>query len=246
MRPISAATITTSAEGLDVGDVRILGWPEGASSGCTPRTRSAASKAGVAWYGRLVGDKDALHPRHPIDVAAALKAPVLGLYGGQDQGIPVATVEEMRKALATGGAASKRSQIQVYPDAGHAFFADYRPSYRAADAADGWNRMPAWFKANGVAPLTGRPHVERGQPQMSERAAAAARLSSTASAASNRPPAVSADGITQQRRPAALAARRPRSESSITRQRSPASAEPLDRAQVRDPAPASRARSRPA
>ena len=79
-----------------------------------------------------------------------LKAPVLGLYGGQDQGIPLASVEEMRKALAAGGAAGKRSQIQVYPDAGHAFFADYRPSYRPADAADGWNRLTAWFKANGV------------------------------------------------------------------------------------------------
>jgi carboxymethylenebutenolidase len=79
-----------------------------------------------------------------------LKAPVLGLYGGQDQGIPLATVEEMRKALAASGGASKRSQIQVYPESGHAFFADYRPSYRPADAADGWSRMLAWFKANGV------------------------------------------------------------------------------------------------
>jgi len=107
-------------------------------------------KAGGAWYGRLVGDKDAAHPRHPIDVAAALKAPVLGLYGAQDQGIPVATVEDMRKALATGGAASRRSQIQVYPDAGHAFFADYRPSYRADAAADGWKRLVAWFESHGV------------------------------------------------------------------------------------------------
>jgi carboxymethylenebutenolidase len=75
---------------------------------------------------------------------------VLGLYGGQDQGIPVASVEEMRKALAAGGAASKRSQIQIYPDAGHAFFADYRPSYKPLDAADGWSRMSAWLKTNGV------------------------------------------------------------------------------------------------
>jgi len=110
----------------------------------------AAVNAGVAWYGRLVGDKDALRPRQPIDVAAAVKAPVLGLYGGQDQGIPVATVEEMRKALAAGGAAAKRSEIHVYPDAGHAFFADYRPSYRADAAADGWTRLQAWFKTNGV------------------------------------------------------------------------------------------------
>jgi len=113
---------------------------------------SVGLKAGVAWYGRLVGDKDALRPRQPIDVAGALKAPVLGLYGGQDQGIPVASVEEMRKALAAGSAAAKRSEIHVYPDSGHAFFADYRPSYRPADAADGWSRLGAWLKANGVTP----------------------------------------------------------------------------------------------
>jgi carboxymethylenebutenolidase len=111
---------------------------------------SATPKAGVAWYGRLVGDKDALHPAHPLDVAPKIKVPVLGLYGGKDQGIPIDTVEQMRKALAGGDAAAKRSQIQVYPDAGHAFFADYRPSYREADAADGWSRLLAWFKQNGV------------------------------------------------------------------------------------------------
>jgi carboxymethylenebutenolidase len=98
----------------------------------------AALKAGVAWYGRLVGDKDALHPRHPVDVAAALKAPVMGLYGEQDQ------------ALAAGSAPAKRSQIHVYPDAGHAFFADYRPSYSPAAAAGGWAALCAWFGANRV------------------------------------------------------------------------------------------------
>ena len=111
---------------------------------------SAALKAGVAWYGRLTGDRDALRPKFPLDVAATLKAPVLGLYGGQDQGIPLATVEEMRKALAAGDGAARKSEIHVYPESGHAFFADYRPSYRAADAADGWNRLLAWMKANGV------------------------------------------------------------------------------------------------
>ena len=107
--------------------------------------------AGVAWYGRLVGDKGAMNPRQPIDVAAELKAPVLGLYGGRDDGIPQDTVAQMRTALAAGSAAAKRSEIKVYPEAGHAFLADYRPSYRADDAADGWSRMLAWFKTNGVA-----------------------------------------------------------------------------------------------
>jgi carboxymethylenebutenolidase len=107
-------------------------------------------RAGVAWYGRLVGDKDVLRPRHPIDIAGALHAPVLGLYGGQDQGIPLASVDQMRAALANGPAAAKKSRIHVYPEAGHAFFADYRPSYRPEAAGDGWSRALAWFKENGV------------------------------------------------------------------------------------------------
>jgi carboxymethylenebutenolidase len=113
--------------------------------------KATMMKAGVAWYGRLVGDKGPMNPRHPVDVAAELKAPALGLYGGRDDGIPQDTVAQMRTALAAGSPAARRSEIKVYPEAGHAFFADYRPSYRAADAADGWTRMLAWFKANGVA-----------------------------------------------------------------------------------------------
>jgi carboxymethylenebutenolidase len=136
--------------GGDASRVGITGFCWGGRIVWLYAAHSKALKAGVAWYGRLVGDKDANRPSFPIDVAASLKAPVLGLYGGQDQGIPLASVEEMRKALAVGGAAAKRSQIQVYPDSGHAFFADYRPSYRPADAADGWKRMLAWMKTNGV------------------------------------------------------------------------------------------------
>jgi carboxymethylenebutenolidase len=105
-------------------------------------------KAGVAWYGRLVGQKDELHAKNPIDVVRELKAPVLGLYGGKDQGIPLDTVEQMKKALKEAG---KPSEIVVYPDAGHAFNADYRPSYNKAAAEDGWKRMLAWFKKHGVA-----------------------------------------------------------------------------------------------
>ena len=105
-------------------------------------------KAGVAWYGRLVGEADANHPKHPVDVAGSLNAPILGLYGGADQGIPVATVDKMRAALK---AANKPGEIVVYPDTPHAFHADYRPSYRKEAAEDGWKRLLAWFKANGVA-----------------------------------------------------------------------------------------------
>ncbi|MGJ7520252.1 dienelactone hydrolase family protein [Variovorax sp. LT1P1] len=108
-------------------------------------------KAGVAWYGRLVGQASENTPRHPVDVATQLKAPVLGLYGGKDQGIPLDTVDKMKSALASGSDAAKASQFVVYPEAGHAFHADYRPSYLKEAADDGWRRALAWFKTHGVA-----------------------------------------------------------------------------------------------
>ena len=106
-----------------------------------------ALKAGVAWYGRLVGPTSELTPRNPIDLVAEMKAPVLGLYGGQDQGIPVDTVEQMKAALQ---AAGKTAEFVVYPDAPHAFNADYRPSYREDAAKDGWRRCLDWFRGHGV------------------------------------------------------------------------------------------------
>jgi carboxymethylenebutenolidase len=110
----------------------------------------AKVKAGVAWYGRLVGQQTELTPKHPVDVVGQLNGPVLGLYGGKDEGIPLDTVEKMKAALAAGSAAAKKSEFVVYPDAPHAFHADYRPSYRKEAAEDGWKRCLAWFKANGV------------------------------------------------------------------------------------------------
>ena len=104
-------------------------------------------KAGVAWYGGLVREKTPLQPKHPIDVVESLHAPVLGLYGGNDNGIPLATVDQMKKAIAE---AKKPSEFVVYPDTPHAFYADCRPSYRQSAAEDGWKRLLAWFKANGV------------------------------------------------------------------------------------------------
>ena len=103
-------------------------------------------KAGVAWYGQLVGDVNEVTPRHPINVAANLKAPVLGLYGGLDTGIPRETIEKMEKALKEGSKAARLSQIHVYDNAPHAFHADYRPSFRKEEAEDGWKRMQAWFR----------------------------------------------------------------------------------------------------
>lgn len=107
-------------------------------------------KAAAAWYGRLVGQSTALTPVHPVDVAGKLQAPVLGLYGGADTGIPLDSVEAMKTALAAGPAAAKASKFLVYPDTPHAFHADYRPSYRKEAAQDGWGRLTQWFLANGV------------------------------------------------------------------------------------------------
>ncbi len=108
-------------------------------------------KAGVAWYGRLVGNASPLTPRHPVDVAGELKAPILGLYGAADTGIPLDTVERMKTALAAGSPAARASEFQVYPEAPHAFHADYRPSYRKPAAEDGWQRCLGWMRKHGVA-----------------------------------------------------------------------------------------------
>ena len=109
-------------------------------------------KAGAAWYGRLVPTANAprnpLQPQHPIDVAARLRAPVLGLYGGADGGIPNETVEQMRAALR---AANSSSDIMLYPNMPHGFHADYRESYRPEQAADAWRRMLEWFRRHGAA-----------------------------------------------------------------------------------------------
>nr|WP_286282390.1 dienelactone hydrolase family protein [Polynucleobacter sp. HIN8] len=110
-------------------------------------------KAGVAWYGRLVGDKTANNPRQPVEIAADLKAPVLGLYGSADTGIPLDTVEQMKAALAKASSnpAAKATKFEIYPDAPHAFHADYRNTYREGPAKDGWAKCLAWFKQYGVS-----------------------------------------------------------------------------------------------
>jgi carboxymethylenebutenolidase len=104
-------------------------------------------KAAVAWYGPVTGPTSAIQPRTPMEVADGLKCPLLGMYGGQDPSITVADVQATAEhAKAAGGVVD----IVVYPDAGHGFHADYRPSYNAVDAADGWRRMLAWFRQYGV------------------------------------------------------------------------------------------------
>jgi len=108
-------------------------------------------KAAVAWYGPMGGAPTELTPKNPPDIVGSLRAPVLGLYGGADSGIPIDRIDKMKAALATGNAAAKASQIVVYPDTPHAFHADYRASFRKEPAEDGWKRALEWFKANGVS-----------------------------------------------------------------------------------------------
>jgi carboxymethylenebutenolidase len=147
MSDLDAAVAFAKANGtVDTAKLGITGFCWGGRITWLYAAHNPAVKAGVAWYGRVVGDKTELQPTNPVDVAARIKAPVLGLYGAADSGIPVATLDQLKAAL---GSASK-SQFIVYPDAPHAFHADYRPSYREAAAKDGWAKAVEWFRANGV------------------------------------------------------------------------------------------------
>ncbi|MGE4337597.1 MAG: dienelactone hydrolase family protein [Pigmentiphaga sp.] len=142
---LDAAARWATAQGGDPARLVITGFCWGGRITWLYTAHNPTLKAAVAWYGRLQGPADPLRPHQPIDVANVLHAPVLGLYGGEDTGIPVASVEAMREALAAGNDMAQASSIHLYPEAPHAFYADYRPSYRPGPAQDGWQRMLAWF-----------------------------------------------------------------------------------------------------
>ena len=148
MADLDAVLAWAKANGGNTDKVGITGFCWGGRITWMYSAHNPAVKAGVAWYGRLVGEVTANQPKHPVDIAPALKTPVLGLYGAKDGGIPLESIEKMKEALAKG---SSKSIFHIYPNSGHAFHADYRPSYNEADAKDGWSRAIAWFKANGVA-----------------------------------------------------------------------------------------------
>ena len=153
MADLDGAVRWAGANGGDLKKVGITGFCWGGRITWLYAQRSKNVQAGVAWYGRLVGQPSALTPQHPLDLASSMQAPVLGLYGGQDGGIPLTTVNQMKDALAaaSGNKAAAQSQFVVYPDAPHAFHADYRPTYRKAAAEDGFSRALAWFRTYGVA-----------------------------------------------------------------------------------------------
>jgi carboxymethylenebutenolidase len=145
MSDLDATVAWAASKGADTDRLAITGFCWGGRITWLYCAHSPQVKAGVAWYGRLVGEVNEVTPRHPINIAADLKAPVLGLYGGLDTGIPLETVEKMEMALKEGSKAARLSQIHVYDNAPHAFHADYRPSFRKEEAEDGWKRMLAWF-----------------------------------------------------------------------------------------------------
>ncbi len=144
---LDGALAFAGEEGGDASRVAIVGFCWGGRIVWLYAAHSPVLKAGAAWYGRLAGDPRDETPRHPLEVAAELRAPVLGLYGGADSGIPQQDVDTMRARLAAAGG---KSEIIVFPGAPHGFHADYRPSYRELAAAEGWRRMLAWFREHGV------------------------------------------------------------------------------------------------
>jgi carboxymethylenebutenolidase len=149
MSDLDATAAYAKASGsADTARLGITGFCWGGRITWLYAEHNPAVKAGVAWYGKLVGDPGPLTPKHPIDRVGDLVAPVLGLYGAADTGIPVDTIEKMRSACQ---AAGKICEFVIYPDTPHAFNADYRPSYREGPAKDGWARMLAWFRSHGVA-----------------------------------------------------------------------------------------------
>ena len=151
MGDLDASVAWAKANGGDTARLGITGFCWGGRIAWLYDAHNPAVQAGVAWYGRLVGAPSALSPKNPVDLVGDLHGPVLGLYGAEDTGISQGTVERMKKALAAGSGAAQKSQFVVYPNAPHAFHADYRPSYRKEAAEDGWKRCVAWFKAHGVA-----------------------------------------------------------------------------------------------
>lgn len=144
----SAAAFAKSSGKGDTGRLGVTGFCAGGRYTWLYAAHNPNLKAGVAWYGPLVGQPSETRPTNPIDVVPSLKCPVLGLYGAADTGIPSDTVEQMRAALQKAG---KPGEIVLYPDTPHGFNADYRPSYRETQAKDAWQKMLGWFKKYGVA-----------------------------------------------------------------------------------------------
>jgi carboxymethylenebutenolidase len=148
LKDLDATAAWAAANHGDAKRLAVMGFCRGGRDTWLYAAHNPALKAAVAFYGPLLGAKSDIQPHTALDVAGDLKCPLLGLYGGQDTSIPL---ESVREAEAKAKTAGKTVEIVVYPDAPHGFHADYRPSYRKADADDAWARLQAWFKKYGVA-----------------------------------------------------------------------------------------------
>lgn len=144
---LDATATWAAAHGGDTARLAVTGFCRGGRNTWLYAAHNPALKAAVAWYGPVVGATSEIQPATPTDIADKLLCPLLGLYGGKDTGIKVPDVEA---AVAKAKAAGKEVDLVIYPDAGHGFHADYRPSYNAAAAADGWQKLLAWFHGHGV------------------------------------------------------------------------------------------------
>lgn len=147
LQDLDSAAAWTATRGGDPGRIAATGFCRGGRDIWLYAAHSPALKAAVAWYGPLGGSTSPIQPSTPLDVVADLRCPVLGLYAGQD---PSSSPAQIKEAEDRARAAQRTVEFVVYPDAPHGFHADYRPSYRAADARDGWGRMLAWFRRYGV------------------------------------------------------------------------------------------------
>ncbi|BEV46539.1 dienelactone hydrolase family protein [Afipia carboxidovorans] len=144
---LDATAAWAVSQGGDGNRLGIIGFCRGGRAVWEYAAHSTQLKAGVAFYGSLVDPPNPLWPKSPTQLAGEMKAPVLGLYGAEDQGIPVAQVDAMKAALA---AAGKTAEFRIFPGAPHGFHADYRPSYRKEPAEQAWADMQAWFKKYNV------------------------------------------------------------------------------------------------
>jgi len=144
---LDATVAWAKGQGGDTTHLGIIGFCRGGRTVWEYAAHSSDLKAGVAFYGPPVDPPNPAWPKSPMQLASDMKAPVLGLYGAEDQGIPVAQVEAFKKALADD---KKTAEFKIYPGAPHGFHADYRGSYRKDAAEDGWNQMQAWLRKYGV------------------------------------------------------------------------------------------------
>lgn len=145
MSDLDAGVEWAAKNGADISRLGVTGFCWGGRLTWLYAAHNPGCKAAVAWYGKLTTGHGPLAKENPIDLAARLHAPVLGLYGGEDASIPLADVERMIEALGQGNEAARASRIEVYPESGHAFYADYRPSYNARDASNAWSKAVSWF-----------------------------------------------------------------------------------------------------